>query len=176
MISHKNWIEGLLIGFTKANLRTTKYKYVFMIKNYLRIVEFLWSQYLDGSEIGNLRILPVIFWKDRNLSDPASRIFSCFPIAIKFRRILTINGITNNIAALDNVENGVTGFSENVAIGAITANAINANASAPPNNPILQIKITKGAIINEIPMLSKLGNKSEFKKTSKNPTPPNPIQ
>ncbi len=90
--------------------------------------------------------------------------------------MLMINGTTNKIAALDNVENGVTGFSERVTIGEITANAISAKASAPPNNPILQIKITNGAIINAIPILSKCGNKSEFIKTSKNPTTLNPIQ
>ena len=83
---------------------------------------------------------------------------------------------TNKIAAFDSDVNGVTGFSENVAIGAITANAINANASAPPNNPILQIKITNGAMINAIPILSKYCEISEFMKINKNPILPNMIQ
>src|SRR3989338_4200134 len=110
------------------------------------------------------------------LSLNPSKIFSCFAIAIKFLKILTKNGITNNIAVLDSDVNGVTGFSESVIIGAITANAINANASAPPNNPILQIKITNGAMINAIPILSKYGKISEFIKINKNPTLPNTIQ
>lgn len=109
-------------------------------------------------------------------SSNPSKIFSCFKMDIKFLIILTKNGIINKIAAFDNDVNGVTGFSENVAIGAITANAINANASAPPNNPILQIKITNGAMINAIPILSKYGKRSEFMKTSENPTLPNIIQ
>ncbi len=71
--------------------------------------------------------------------------------AAEFLIKLMINGKINSTAAFDNVVNGVTGFSENVAIGAITANAINANASAPPNKPILQMKITNGAMINAIP-------------------------
>src|SRR3990167_1016903 len=99
-----------------------------------------------------------------------------FSMYITFLRIFTKNGITNKIAALDSGVNGVTGFSENVAIGAITANAIKANASAPPNNPILQIKITNGAIINAIPILSKYGKISEFMKINKNPTLPNTSQ
>ena len=90
--------------------------------------------------------------------------------------MLIKNGITNNIAALDRVVNGVTGFSVNVAIGAITANAIRANASAPPNKPILHIKITNGAIINANPIVSKFGIISELKNTSKNPIIPKPIQ
>ena len=110
------------------------------------------------------------------LSSNPSKISSCFTIDIKFLRILTQNGIINKIAALDNDVNGVTGFSESVAIGAITANAINANASAPPNNPILQIKITNGYMINAIQILSKYGKISEFMKINKNPTLPNTIQ
>ena len=110
------------------------------------------------------------------LSSNPSKIFSCLVMDIKFLKILTKNGITNKITVFDSDVNGVTGFSENVAIGAITANAINANASAPPNNPILQIKITNGAMINAIPILSKYGKISEFMKINKNPILPNTSQ
>ena len=84
--------------------------------------------------------------------------------------------MTNKIAAFDNVVNGVTGFELNVAIGAITASAINANASAPPNSPILHINITNGATINEKPTKAKFPMMSALRKTNPNPTPPKPIQ
>ena len=86
------------------------------------------------------------------------------------------NGITNSIAAFESVVNGVTAFSLNVAIGAITANAISANASAPPKSPILHNKITNGAMINANPIVSKLGTISGSINKSRNPTLPNPIQ
>ena len=65
-----------------------------------------------------------------------------------FRSALIIKGTTNNTAALDNVVIGVTMFYASVNCGAMIAMAIKANASAPPNNPILQTTNTIGAIIH----------------------------
>ncbi|GFN40865.1 MAG: hypothetical protein YK1312THETA_210008 [Marine Group I thaumarchaeote] len=59
------------------------------------------------------------------------------------------NGNTKSNAAFDRVVRGVTILSDIVIIGANDAKTISANASAPPNNPILQTMIAKGAIINE---------------------------
>jgi hypothetical protein len=58
------------------------------------------------------------------------------------------------ITAFVKVVNGVTVFPDKLSCGASAAKTINANASAPPKIPTLQIRSATGAIIKEIPVFT----------------------
>ncbi len=104
-----------------------------------------------------------------------SKIFSFFRIEIEFRIRFTNNGKTKSNAPFDKAVSGVIALFVKVIIGASAARTINANASAPPNIPVLQRNIANGAMINEIRIdvadSEKLGSKTN--KTTENA--PNPI-
>lgn len=73
---------------------------------------------------------------------------------IKFFETFQTIGDTDNMAELVNIVNGVINPDENEIPGANAARAINPNASAPPNKPILQITIAAGVMIKDIPTLT----------------------
>src|SRR6185437_3813565 len=87
------------------------------------------------------------------VSSIPSKISSFLRIDTTFLHRFTKRGVTDKIAALVSVENGVICDVLKVNIGARLARTIKQNASAPPNTPNLHNTRATGAIIRDIPTI-----------------------
>jgi len=109
------------------------------------------------------------------VSSSPSKISSFLRMDTTFLNRFTKRGVTDNIAALVSVENGVICVVLRVNIGARLARTIKQNASAPPNTPNLHNTRAIGAIIRDTPTILSDAQISGLRKISKADNAEKPI-